>query len=148
MIGRSKRERGSGQALVEFSVVLIPFLFLLMGVIDIGRGIYMYNGVSQAARELARTTSVHPCAADPCVLGTSAQTAQTLATQRGLVPGLAAPSATVTYACTTITNTPVAGSCKGEFVAVQVTVPFTAITPLLSMVAPATLSSTSHVEIP
>ena len=38
---------------------LIIFLLLLFGVVDLGRGIYQFNGVSQAAREIARVTSVH-----------------------------------------------------------------------------------------
>jgi hypothetical protein len=36
----------------------------------------------------------------------------------------------------------------GEYVRVEVTVPFTVLTPLLNMVAPSTLSSVSHVKIP
>ena len=56
-----RRGRDRGQSLVEFSLVLIPFLLILMGIIDLGRGIYTYNGVAQAARELARVTSVHTC---------------------------------------------------------------------------------------
>ena len=51
---------GRGQALVEFSLAVTVFLLLMMAIVDFGRGIYMYNGVSQAAREVARTTSVHP----------------------------------------------------------------------------------------
>ena len=53
------KRRDRGQALVEFSLLLIPFLWILMGIVDLGRGIYIYNGVNQAARELARVTSVH-----------------------------------------------------------------------------------------
>ena len=51
-----------GQALVEFSLAIIVFLVILMGVFDLGRGIFVYNGVSQAAREIARATAVHPYA--------------------------------------------------------------------------------------
>ena len=51
--------RGAGQALVEFALVLIPFVILLMGVIDLGRGIYMMNGTSEAARDINRATIVH-----------------------------------------------------------------------------------------
>lgn len=143
-------ERARGQALVEFSIVLIPFLFLLMGVVDVGRGVYMNNGVSQAAREIARATSVHPCVdLAACTLGTSMQTASVVATQKGLVPGLAGAGASITYTCTDITDAAITGNCKsGDFVRVRVVVPFSVITPLLSMVAPATLSSTSHVQIP
>jgi hypothetical protein len=52
--------RESGQALVEFSLAFIVFVVLLMAIFDFGRGIYMFNGVSQAAREIARATSVAP----------------------------------------------------------------------------------------
>lgn len=142
-----QRKRRGGQALVEFSLVLIPFLFLLIGVVDLGRGIYINNGVAQAAREIARVTSVHPGG----VLGTSAQTAAVIATQRGLIPGLADPSASITFQCTDITDSAISNSsCRGEdkFVRVTVQVPFSVITPLLSMVTPTTLSSTSHVKLP
>lgn len=75
--------RAPGQALVEFSLALIPFLLLLMAIFDLGRGIYMYNGVSQAAREIARTASV-----DQSKTGYSTDAQATIATQQGLVPGL------------------------------------------------------------
>jgi len=77
------RRRSQGQALVEFSLALIPFLFLLMGIFDLGRGIYMYNGVSQAAREIARAAIVHQVDSG---YGPHAQ--DTIAVQQGLVPGL------------------------------------------------------------
>ena len=137
-----------GQALVEFSLVLIPFLFLLMGVFDLGRGIYINNGVSQAAREIARTTATHPCTA-PCTLGNSPETAAVTATQKRLVPGLGDPSATISVTCTDITDAPISSSaCRpGLYVKVEVRVPFSVLTPLLSMVAPTTISSTTHLEI-
>ena len=146
------RRRDRGQALVEFSLVLIPFLLILMGIIDLGRGIYTANGVAQATRELARATSVHLCdtTKPSCVLGSSPETTDVRGTQDQLVPGLSGASATVAYTCTSITDTTVAiKDCgSGDFVKVSVTIPFQVITPLLSMVAPTTLSSTTHIEIP
>ena len=137
---------------MEFSLVLIPFLWILMGITDLGRGIYMNNGVGQAARELARATSVHPCdpGAKVCTLGTSAETAETLGTQEALVPGLGEAGSSVTFACTTINDEVLSSvNCpSGAFVRVHVTVPFQVITPLLSMVGPSVLASTSHVQIP
>ena len=56
---RRDPSRSDGQALVEFSLAVIPFLILLMGVFDLGRGIYMMNGTSEAAREINRVTIVH-----------------------------------------------------------------------------------------
>ncbi len=147
-----RRQKSLGQGLVEFSLVLIPFLWILMGILDLGRGIYTANGVGQAARELARATSVHTCntSVSPCTLGTSPETAAVLGTQQNLVPGLGGPGSTVTYTCTTITDAvlPSTSCTSGSFVRVTVSVPFSVITPLLSMVAPATLSSTTHIQIP
>jgi Flp pilus assembly protein TadG len=150
-----RRDRTRGQALVEFSLVLIPFLLILMGIVDLGRGIYMYNGVAQAARELARATAVHQCVGVSCTIGTSAETAAVRSTQNSMVPGLAGPSAVVTYTCTDIKDAAVAKNAladvpcpSGNFVRVSVSVPFQVITPVLSMVAPSTLSSTTHIEIP
>ncbi|HEY6058608.1 MAG TPA: TadE family protein [Candidatus Limnocylindrales bacterium] len=144
----SAGERGhsSGQTLVEFALVLIPFVFLLMGIFDLGRGIYVNNGVAQAAREIARTTSVHT--GSP--LGQSSETQATIATQKNLVPGLADPSAKVTVVCTdvydVVTSTTTCG--PGDFVRVTVSVPFRVLTLAIGMSKPMTLGSTAHVEVP
>jgi Flp pilus assembly protein TadG len=147
-----RRDRSRGQGLVEFSLVLIPFLLILMGIVDLGRGIYTNNGVAQAARELARVTSVHTCdtTAASCTLGTSPETTAVFNTQRNLIPGLGGPGSSVTYTCTTITDAtlPSVNCGSGSFVRVTVSVPFSVVTPLLNMVAPATLSSTTHIQIP
>ena len=82
-VRRGRANRGPGQALVEFSLALIPFLLLLMAVFDLGRGIFMYNGLSQAAREIARTASLHEG-----ITGYSPEAQETIAIQQGLVPGL------------------------------------------------------------
>jgi Flp pilus assembly protein TadG len=144
---------GRGQALVEFSLVLIPFLYLLLGVADLGRGIYVYNGVAQAAREIARATSAHPCnTSSPCVLGTSTETASVTSTQSQLVP--IGTGGAVTIVCTddsdNIVSSTNCDSYSGHprFVRVTVQTPFQVITPLLSMVAPSTLSSTTHIKMP
>ena len=144
-----RRGDTKAQALVEFSLVLIPFLLILMGIFDLGRGIYMQNGIAEAAREIARVTAVHQCAS-PCSLGNSAETTGVVATQKGMVPGLGGPGASITFACTALTGTIVPGSpcAGGNFIRVTVSVPFSVITPVLSMVAPSTLSSTARIEVP
>lgn len=149
---RRKHAPSRGQGLVEFSLVLIPFLLILMGIVDLGRGIYTNNGVAEAARELARVTSVHTCdtTAPTCVLGTAPETAAVLSTQGALIPGLGGTGSSVTYVCTDITDTtlPSTDCPSGSFVKVTVSVPFSVLTPVLSMVAPSTLTSTTHVKIP
>ena len=143
-MGQQRRAGRRGQALVEFSLVLIIFMVLIMGVFDLGRGIYMYNGVSEAAREIARVTIVH--VGTP--MGTSAQTTSVVNTQKGLVPSLGNP----TFACVDIDDTaaPVpAGTCIGPYrVKVTITAPYRPVTPLLSLSGTWTMSSTSSIQVP
>jgi Flp pilus assembly protein TadG len=46
--------RHSGQSMVEFAVLAPIFFLLLLGTIDLGRAVYIYNTISDAAREGAR----------------------------------------------------------------------------------------------
>ena len=130
-----------GQALVEFSLAIVVFLLLMMGVIDVGRGIYQYNGVSEAARELARVTSVHAGS----TLGSSPETAAVLATQKNLIPNLGDP----TYTCVGIDGAAVVGSCLPgvDLVRVTISAPYSPVTPLLGLTGPWTMQSTSAVTI-
>lgn len=139
---RFRRERRSpGQALVEFAVAITVFLLLIMAIVDFGRGIYMYNGVSQAAREIARTTSVHPGAP----LGASTNAIDTLTVQRRLVPALGDPS----FSCiSTETFAVVSRACvPGDLVRVEVTASFEPLTPLLGAFGPFDLKGSSTVEL-
>jgi predicted transporter len=149
---RSTAPRRRGQALVEFSLALIPFLLILMGIVDLGRGIYMNNGVNEAAREIARVTAVHLCNPGSCTLGNSAETLAVIGTQKGLIPGLG--SGTITFACVTVSdaleaNIPAGTACPvNDFIRVTVVARYSALTPVLSMVAPSNLSSTAHIQVP
>jgi Flp pilus assembly protein TadG len=46
--------RHRGQSMVEFAVLAPVFFMLLLGTIDLGRAVYIYNSISDAAREGAR----------------------------------------------------------------------------------------------
>jgi Flp pilus assembly protein TadG len=129
-----------GQALVEFSLALIVFLMLVMAIFDLGRGIYMMNGVAQAAREIARVTSNHP----GTTLGNSTQTAAVIATQQSLIPNLQNP----TFACVDIDDTAVVGTCEpGMRVKVTITAPYGPVTPVMGLLGTWTMSSNSSIEI-
>lgn len=138
--GTSTRE--SGQGVTEMALVLIPFLLLLFGIVDLGRGIYAYNGVAEAARELARVTSVH--AGDP--LGSSAETAEVLNTQYALVPDLTSP----VFTCVDITGVAADDDpcLPGNRVRVSVSAPFQPVTPLLLVLGTMTIESASSMQIP
>ena len=49
-----------GQSMVEFALVLPMLLLLVFGFLDMGRAIYYYSTIGNAAREGARYASVHP----------------------------------------------------------------------------------------
>lgn len=118
------------------------FLVLLMGVFDLGRAIYMYNGVSQAAREIARVTSVHPGS----TLGDSAETATVVAIQQGLIPGLGNP----TFSCVYIDGSAIASATtclEGYQVKVVIVAPYSPVTPILGLTGTWNMQSTSAVSI-
>lgn len=130
----------AGQTVAEFAIGIVAFLLILLGIVDAGRAVYQLSGVSQAARELARTTSVHPGA----TLGDSTQTADTLSVQQRLVPGLSVSS----YACVDIGGASIAGPCKpGNWVRVTVTSRFEPAMPLLTLLGPIDLASSGSAEI-
>jgi len=54
-----RSERSRGQALVEFSLVIPIFLLVLMGLFDLGRAVFSYNTLTNAAREGARMAIVN-----------------------------------------------------------------------------------------
>jgi Flp pilus assembly protein TadG len=132
----------TGQSLVEFSLVLIPFMLLLMGVFDLGRGIYMYNGASQAAREIARSASVDLWKG--ATVGNSSETQAVKATQKALVPGL--KDSGIQISCVDVLDAP--KTCMpGNYVRVRISIQYTPVTPLLGLVGPFDLVAVSHLEI-
>ena len=47
-----------GQSLVEFALILPLFVVVLLGIFDVGRAIYAYNTINNAARQAARLAIV------------------------------------------------------------------------------------------
>ena len=58
-IARARRRDEDGQSLVEFSLILTPLLFLLLGIIQFGFVFNTYVTVSTSARESAREGSIY-----------------------------------------------------------------------------------------
>lgn len=148
---RARADRSDGQALVEFSIVVIPFLILLMGVIDLGVAVYSMNGTSQAAREIARTTSAHPWNDGACCdLGSSTQAQAAISTQRLLIPRLEVnPSTDITCFGEEEQAVIDDNEChSGDYIQVVVRAPFRPVTPLLSSFGEHTFMSYSRMQIP
>ena len=150
---RRRKTHSRGQSLVEFSLVIIPFVFILMGIFDLGRAIYMMNGTAQAAREIGRVASVHSgCpqgSTNACDMGASTQIDNVVATQRRLLPGMSI-NTDVDIVCVTIddvTKTPDNSCMWGtDYVRVRVRSSFTPITPIVSMFGDHTFESYSRVR--
>ncbi len=137
---RGERDGQAGQSVVEFALGVTIFLVLLMAVVDGGRAVYQLNGVSEAAREIARATSVHPGG----TLGSSTETAAVVGVQTRLVPALTVLS----YSCIDIEGVTVSGSCQpGDWVRVSVRSRFTPVMPVLSMFGSVDLVSSSSARI-
>ena len=51
-------DRSRGQAMVEFALVVPLFILVLVGLFDVGRAVYAYNTVNNAAREAGRLAIV------------------------------------------------------------------------------------------
>ena len=147
-MNRLVRSAQRGQALVEFSLAVIPFLILLMAIFDLGRGIYMMNGTSQAAREITRVTIVHLDDGSDN-LGFSTETTDVIATQRKLIPGLTIdPAADIDCVDANDQDIPDEQCTSDDFIRVRVTAPFEPITPIVSAFGSHTFESTSRMQIP
>ena len=65
MIRRIRRRSQRGQGLVEFALVFPVFILLLFGILDLGRAVYAYNTIGDAAREGARVAIVNQIQTSP-----------------------------------------------------------------------------------
>src|SRR5450756_377243 len=166
------KRRGTGQALVEFALVLPLFLFLVFGMVDLGRGIWAMDNASHAASEAARFAIVHGgtgtdpslCHVGPGKPGTyhattcpfpspSKQMIKDLATSSAIAAGgtvtptacYANPSSAVVanQTCVGDTDSPDGNNTRGMSVTVTVTIHVTIFTGALLGVKNFDVSSTA-----
>jgi Flp pilus assembly protein TadG len=58
------REDTSGQTLVEFALIVPIFILMMVGIFDVGRAIYTYSTINNAAHEAVRLAIVDQNATD------------------------------------------------------------------------------------
>jgi Flp pilus assembly protein TadG len=135
-----------GQALVEFSLAFVILALILFGIVDFGRAIYQFNAVSQAAREIARVTSVHPGTDFTTAGGRSPETNAVINVQKNLVPGLVVADDAID--CVDANGT-VQLTCdfSKDSVRVIVTASFTALTPPMNAWSAWDMKGSSSVQI-
>jgi Flp pilus assembly protein TadG len=126
--GRPRR----GQSLVELALVLPFCLWVALGIVDFGRVYFFYAASTNAAREGARYWASYPTATADAV--------------RTKVRAEGSPQVTITDGM--IALTPSSGACTADC-AVQVSYPFTAITPMISSLwGGGTLTVTTKATMP
>lgn len=59
LLGNRKMRDRRGQGLAEFAIVFPLIALLIFGIFDVGRAVYAYNTIANAAREAARIAAVN-----------------------------------------------------------------------------------------
>jgi Flp pilus assembly protein TadG len=157
---RTPRRRTRGQALVEFAFVFPVFALMAFAFIDIGRAVFAYNTLTEAARQGTRVAVVNQL--DPargpwsCLSNRPVQNeASPQWTWRGCAVASGASvgvkNADVSVAYSTPSGTDLICSPHlnvGCLVTVTVTTRFTPITPVAGiLIGPITMTSTSQMPL-
>jgi Flp pilus assembly protein TadG len=155
--GRVTPRRSRGQSLVEFALVFPIIVLLVMAFMEIGRAVFAYNTIANAARQGARVAAVNQLAdvtecdesrpiEDPyephwSMRGCAILAAKTLGISTSNVSVAYAPPPATTVDCDPELNV-------GCIAAVTVTYNFTLTTPFVSaLIGPFTMSQTSEMPI-
>jgi Flp pilus assembly protein TadG len=162
------RPASRGQALVEFSLAIPIFVFLLLGLVEGGRLVAAENTLSQAAREAARMATVQAefvgasgsaCTAPVCPATTTAlRTNLISAANRMTVFVRPVATGDLYLACTALGSAPTgswtsgndcaSSNDSGNVVTVRMVLPIEPLTPLFDPWWPNTLSAAATMAIP
>ena len=130
-VQRQKREAGT--TLIEFAVILATLLTIMFGIVDIGRALYAYDWVANAARQGTRFAIVRGRNCSGLSGGCPAQGSDVTAYINSLATGIDTAQLTVTSGCyyqgTYLQALPCAPTTS---VQVEVQYTFTLLSPLMS----------------
>jgi Flp pilus assembly protein TadG len=135
-----KRRRQQGQALAEFAIVIPIFLLILFGIFDVGRAVYAYSSVTNAAREGARLAIVNQDTASVGNRAADQATALAVTTTVEFRQPGPNPDAVNNPACSTLGI--------GCIAVVRVSTSWSALTPLIgTLLGPVTLRAESQLPL-
>lgn len=128
---RPPRNR-SGQSLVEFALILPVIVLIVFGLFDLGRGVFSYNTLAQAARQANRTAMVDQDV--DRVKAMAIASAPTLGLTSSNVSVCFKTSETAELDCSSPTtdNCPAAARTIGCLAIVTTTLAYTPMTPVIS----------------
>ncbi len=126
---RNWTKQQKGTTIVELSLVIVAFLVLMIGMMDVGRAVWCYNSISSVARNATRHAIVHGNrSADPC----DATEIQDFVRDRLVMSDV------------TVNTTWDPDNTQGSMVTVTVSYPFQ---PVVALFNPVTISATSEMAI-
>jgi Flp pilus assembly protein TadG len=137
-------ERQRGQSLVEFAIVLPVIFMIILGLFDLGRAVFTYNTLAQAARQANRTA----------IVDQNTDRVKAMAIAAAPTIGLRSSNVSVCFKTENSTQTncssPTTDNCSssvriiGCLAIVTASMSYTPITPVVSIFLPSiTLTSTS-----
>jgi Flp pilus assembly protein TadG len=140
----TQRTRSRGQALVEFAIVLPVITLVVLGLFDLGRAVFTYNTLAQAARQANRQA----------IVDQNTDRVKAMAVAAAPTIGLTAGNVTVCFktedSLQTNCSSPSTDNCSssvrviGCLAIVTATLTYTPITPVISTIWPSfSLTSTS-----
>jgi Flp pilus assembly protein TadG len=126
-----------GQGLTEFAIVLPLILLSICAILDLGRAVYAYSTIGNAARAGSRVA----------IVDQNVSVVRSKAVEQAVALGISPSAVAVSYRTSDLAGpcSPVALGCVAE-----ITVPyaFTAVTPIIStIVGPISLSSTTRFPV-
>lgn len=157
-LDRSASRGSRGQGLVEFALVFPLIALLFFGIFDLGRAVYAYNTVSNAARDGARVAAVNQILTSPdCLQNIPVEdpndphwSIERCAADSAISLGVQPSDVTVTYSApagTTLTCTS-SQLDVGCIASVTVQYRFVPVTPVIgSLVGDISISDTSQMPI-
>lgn len=140
----TQKRRGAGQSLIEFALVLPVIVLFVFGVLDLGRGVFAYNTLANAARQANRTAMVDQDVTRVTAVAIAA--APSLGLRSADVSVCFKDSETTERNCSSPTtdNCPSATRVIGCLAIVTTSLTYTPMTPILgTLLGPIQLSSTS-----
>ena len=155
--GLVRPHRSGGQSLVEFALVIPIIILLIVGFVEIGRAVFAYNTIANAARQAVRVAVVNqiPDVTDCDETRPVEDPYEPHWSLRGCAIAAAAPLG-ITTANVSVSYTPPASttlSCSpvlhvGCLAAVTVTYQYTPSTPFVSsLIGPISMTQTSEMPV-
>jgi Flp pilus assembly protein TadG len=128
-MNRAVRREERGQTLVEFALILPILVLVLFGILDLGRAVYAYSTINNAAREAGRLAIVDQTAGH--ITARATEQAVSLAVGSGdvYVDFRAAATPETENSCDSDVGDPAVVGCLAV---VRVSYSYTAATPLIS----------------